>query len=140
MDNEVFDIHTEKIVRIKDKKIIGDDAKIVYLPNLHQNISRADIYDQLDILYPSSTDHIKETTFYNICKLITKTQSKNLRVIDSRITDLLHEPKNRLKGIIIGLYDNCQGDIWTSLLTHISVGKLKIDNLPFCFVKQYTNF
>ena len=51
--------------------------------------------------------------------MVTKTQSKNLRAIDYHITDLLHEPKNRLKGIIIDLYDDCQGDICASLLTHI---------------------
>lgn len=114
-----FDIRSEKIVRVKDRKINGDNTEIAYLPALHRNISRAEIYNQLSSLYPSCTDRIKETTFYKIAKTVTKTQSKNLRAIDYHITDLLHEPKNRLKGVISDLYDDCQGDIRASLLTHI---------------------
>ena len=80
-------------MRIKDKKIIGNNAEIVYLPALHRNISRVEIYDQLGILCLSRKDRIGETIFYKMCKLITKTQSKNLRAIGYHITDLLHEHK-----------------------------------------------
>ena len=82
-----------------------DDCEMVHLPALHQNMTKALMYEKLKNQYPNKQDRMGKTLFYEVANRITHTEEKSLRALDYNITDLLQESHQRLKCIILDLYE-----------------------------------
>ena len=71
-------------------------------------------------LYPSKNDRIKDDAFNRVATRLTQTQQKSMRALDYHLTDLLHEARDRIKGIINDLSTG-DNDSTSTLLQHVDL-------------------
>ena len=83
-----------------------EEDEVFYLPALHRLISRQEIYDRLVEAFPDKRDRLGRASFNQLASRLSRTQAKSLRALDYYITDLLHEPLERLKGLILDVCDD----------------------------------
>ena len=114
-------IKEDKIVRQNrvNSDITTDNVEIITLPSLHRKVSRAEMHYHLCNAYKQENRAISRGAFFNIAKIITKTQCKNQRAIDYHITDLLHEPQSRIKNITLDIYSTTSPDMCKALVKEI---------------------
>ena len=68
------------------------------------------MYDRHKLTYPNENQRLKQTTFFDLVKILTQTQEKSLRALDYNITNLVHEAHSRLLNIVLHLYDDNNND------------------------------
>ena len=82
---------------------VADGDEEIFLPALHRMMSRSEMFDEHLKQHPAKKDHLDRTAFFDVARVLSRTQEKSMRALDYNITDLLLEPKARLKSIISDL-------------------------------------
>ena len=76
----------------------NNNNELVHIPTSHRKISKAKMFDHCKASVEN--DVLERSSFYSVAYLLNRTQDIHLRSLDCNITDLLHEPKQRLSTII----------------------------------------
>ena len=82
---------------------LDDDEDEYLLPALHRLMSKAEMFEEHLRQFPNKADHLDRSSFYLVAARLSFTQARSLRALDYNITDLLHEPRARLKSVIMDL-------------------------------------
>lgn len=83
--------------------VVGGDDEEIFLPALHRLMSKSEMFDEHVRLHPAKKEHLGRTVFFDVARRLSRTQEKSMRALDYNITDLLLEPKARLKSVISDL-------------------------------------
>jgi len=82
---------------------VGDGNEEIFLPALHRLMSKSEMFEEHLRQHPEKKGHLDRSAFFKVASRLSHTQERSLRALDYNITDLLHEPHERLKGVVADL-------------------------------------
>lgn len=108
-----------KSTKMNSNKEVEEMSQKIYLPSLHREMSRSEMFEELLSEFPDSKNHLDRSAFFRVAGRLTRTQQKSLCALDYHLIDLLIEPHKRLQNIINDLYQDDNEEECNSLLKDV---------------------